>query len=99
MNLCFVELKMKDYFKTGCFVKLMIKIEAKGTNIQAYGWTLKQAPIKEGMFLGGYVSFALRHSQLDFNQFNFCRQSRKTVLWVSACNIYKRGLENFEMHV
>ena len=28
------------------------------------------------MFLGGYVSFALRgkFSQLDFNQFNFCRQ-------------------------
>ena len=35
-----------------------------------------EAPIKEGMFLGGYVSFALRgkFSQLDFNQFNFCRQ-------------------------
>ena len=33
MNLCFVELKMKDSFKTGCFAfKLMIKIEAKGTN-------------------------------------------------------------------
>ena len=30
-----------------------------------------EAPIKEGMFLGGYVSFALRgkFSQLDFNQF------------------------------
>ena len=33
MNLCFVELKMKDYFKTGCFAsKWLIKVEAKGTN-------------------------------------------------------------------
>ena len=33
VNFCLVELKMKDYFKTGCFAsKWLIEIEAKGTN-------------------------------------------------------------------
>ena len=33
MNLCLVELKMKDSFKTGCFAsKWLIEIEAKGSN-------------------------------------------------------------------
>ena len=31
MNMCLVELKIKDYFKTGCFAsKWLIEIEAKG---------------------------------------------------------------------
>ena len=33
MNICLVQLKMRDSFKTGCFVsKWLIEIEAKGTN-------------------------------------------------------------------
>ena len=33
MNLCWVELKMKDSFKTGCFAsKWLLEIDAKGTN-------------------------------------------------------------------
>ena len=33
MNICLVELKMKDSFKTGYFAsKWLIEIEAKGTN-------------------------------------------------------------------
>ena len=56
------------------------------------------------MFLGGYVSFALhgKFSQLDFNQFNFCRQRlcMGDLFFEQGIGlyIYKIGLENFEMH-
>ena len=63
MNLCFVELKMKDDFKTGCFAsKWLIKVEAKGTN-QSFGVDIRnKLKTEECVFSDGYVSFAGHHS-------------------------------------
>ena len=71
---------MKDSYKTGSFAfKLMIKIEAKGTNWRENSslWVdMKRSSNKRGDVFGWVCVICVRgkFSQLDFNQFNFCRQ-------------------------
>ena len=104
MNLCFVELKMKDYFKTGCFAsKWLIKVEAKGTN-QSFGVDI-ETKLKRRVCVFRWLCVICRSPFCwwDLCQLNFCQSralpSKTCSLNRGTCNIYKRGLENFEMHV
>ena len=76
MNLCFVELKMKDYFKTGCFAsKWLIKVEAKGTN-QSFGVDI-ETKLKRRVYVFRWLCVICRSPFCwwDLCQLNFC-QSR-----------------------
>ena len=102
MNICLVELKMKDSFKTGCFAsKWLIEIEAKWTN-----WAGKSSLLvdietklkyrKECVFRWLCVICWSTFDGLDFNQSDFCRQRlcMGDLLFEqgeSACCIYKFG--------
>ena len=105
MNLCLVELKMKDYFKTGCFAsKWLIKVEAKGTN-QSFGVDI-ETKLKRRVCVfrwlcvicrspfcwWGLMPVELLPIESVTQQDMFFEQGNRLVIYI------KIGLENFEIH-